>query len=90
MLGAKDFVGSENSLTFRIGRNAKSVSHLVITLMPSDTYEVKALRVRRQQGVPTVKTLGVVDDVYVDSLHQVIESLTGMATSIPRIVQVVR
>lgn len=84
MLGAKDFVGSENSLTFKIGRNSKSVSHIRVTLMPSDTYQVEALRVRRPKGesVPQCTILEWEYDVYVDSLRQVIESFTGMRTSL--------
>jgi len=80
MLGAKNLVGSENSLTFKIGRNAKSVSHIKVTLEPSDTYKVEAIRVRKSQGVLTSKVVESRDDVYVDSLHTVIETLTGMYT----------
>jgi len=76
MLGARDLMGTEKSLTLKVGRNAKSVSHLRITLEPSDTYKVEAIRVRKL----TVKVLETREDVYCDSLHQVIETLTGMYT----------
>lgn len=82
MLGASNLVGTENSLTFHIGRNSKSVSHIRITLMPSDTYKVEFLRVRRQKGVPVTKTVSESEDVYDISLRQVIESGTGMRTSL--------
>lgn len=78
MIGAKNLVGNHNSLSFKIGRNAKSVTHLRITLMPSDTYKVEALRIR----TTNVSIVETTDDVYVDSLHTVIESLTGMYTSL--------
>jgi hypothetical protein len=84
MLGAKDLMGSakERFLQFKIGRNAKSVSHIRITLTPADTYTVTSYRARRSKGVMQCKTLETYEDVYVDSLHQVIESLTGMYTSL--------
>lgn len=83
MLGAKDLVGDATSLTFKIGRNAKSVSHVrVIYHSGLDTYEVQSIRARRSKGVLQSKTLESLTDVYVDSLHTVIESLTGMHTSL--------
>jgi hypothetical protein len=85
MLGAKELLGDETSLRFKIGRNAKSVSHIkVIYHAGLDTYEVQALRMRRPKGspIPETKVLESTSDVYVDSLHTVIESLTGMHTSI--------
>jgi len=82
MLGAKDLMGSEAEkfLQFKIGRNAKSVTHVRVTLTPADTYTVTSYRVRRSKGVLESKTLETCEDVYVDSLHSVIESLTGMYT----------
>ena len=80
MIGGRDFMSTETSLTFKIGRNAKSVSHLRVTLEPSDTYKVEAIRVRKIQGTPTSKVVEMRDDVYVDALHATIESLTGMYT----------
>jgi hypothetical protein len=82
MLGARDLVAGKTSLTFKIGRNSKSVSHISIWLQPSDTYDVEAIRVRKQGGVPVRHIVGSVEDVYAEGLHQVIESLTGMATSL--------
>jgi len=82
MLGAKDLMGSssEQFLQFKIGRNAKSVTHIRVTLTPADTYTVTAYRVRRSKGVLESKELDSREDVYVDSLHSVIEALTGMYT----------
>lgn len=82
MLGARDLIASEGALTFKIGRNAKSVSHLRIRLTPADTYCVEALRIRTKNYLPEVKVLASVDDVYVDALHRTIESLTGMYTKL--------
>lgn len=82
MIGARDLLGREDGLSFRIGRNAKSVTHLRITLEPSDTYKVEALRIRRVQGVLTPKVVESRENVYVDSLHTTIEALTGMYTNL--------
>lgn len=80
MLGARNLLGDAKSLTFKIGRNANSVSHLRITLEPSDTYKVESIRVRRVKGVLIQKVLETCNDVYVDSLHNTIETMTGMVT----------
>lgn len=84
MLGAKDFVGDTKSLTFRIGRNAKGVSHIRITLDPDDTYTVEFLAVRRSKNPPYVdkKVLSSHANTYVDALHRTIETGTGLYTSI--------
>lgn len=78
MIGAKNLLAIENGLQFKVGRNAKSVNALRITLEPSDTYKVEALRIRNSQP----KVVESCDDVYVDRLHGVIESMTGMYTSL--------
>jgi hypothetical protein len=82
MIGARDILGREDGLSFRVGRNAKSVTHLRITLDPSDTYTVEALRIRRVQGVLTPKVVETRELVYADSLHQTIEALTGLYTKL--------
>jgi hypothetical protein len=84
MLGAKELIGTENSLQFRIGRNAKGVTHIKITLDPSDTYTVEFTRFRMNHKtyVPSIVVLAKVDDVYVEDLHSVIETHTGMYTSL--------
>jgi hypothetical protein len=76
MLGARDLIASPDHLSFKVGRNAKSVNGLRVTLMPTDTYKVEALRFRNHN----VKIVETHENIYVDSLHQVIESLTGMYT----------
>jgi len=82
MLGASNLVAGENSLTFKIGRNGKSVSHIRITLQPSDTYTVESLRVRKSGGVPVCKTLETCEDVHVESLRRTIEGFTAMYMSL--------
>ena len=82
MLGAKDFVLLEKGLRFRIGRNSKGVNRLTITLDPSDTYIVEAEYVRAAKH----RVVERCENVYVDSLHSVIEAMTGMRTAMPHVV----
>ena len=78
MLGASGFVGDKNSLQFKIGRNVKKVTHIVITLVSSDTYTVEFLKVGRLDW----KVLSRAEGVDVSSLHRVIEAHTEMRTSL--------
>ncbi len=86
MLGAKKLIGSENSLTFKIGRNPKSINYIKITLDPSDTYNVEFLRIRKPKNADVKRTtVAEFECVYVDTLHAVIERTTGMRLSLTRV-----
>jgi hypothetical protein len=74
MTSAKDFLGDDKSLSFRIGKNARGVNKVKVTLNPSDTYTVEVFRVR----AGTVKALGSASDVYAESLVRNVEALTGL------------
>jgi biotin operon repressor len=78
MTGSKNFVGGENSLAFRVGRNDKGVNYVRITLDPLDTYTVEFLSLRGTKS--TVKSK--VENVYVDSLRDVFTEGTGLYTSL--------
>jgi len=81
MLGAKDFVGDDDSLTFRIGRNAQGVTHIRIQLDPSDTYTVQFLKVGRAPYFHRT-VVSEASDIYVDQLRGLIERKTGLYTSL--------
>ena len=81
MLGAKDLLGDENSLTFRIGHNAQGVTHIRVQLDPSDTYTMQFLKVGRAPRFER-KVLSETDNVYVEDLRRIIEQKTGMYTSL--------
>lgn len=81
MLGAKNLVGDEKSLTFKIGRNAKRVTHIKVTLTPADLYDVEFIKVGRAPGYK-VETLAKTEGAFFDMLHELIETHTGMATSL--------
>ena len=81
MMGAKNLLGSEDALQFKIGRNAKRVTHIRVTLDATDTYTVEFIRVGR---APMFKTTPVADfsGVYADQLHAIIEANTGLYLSL--------
>ena len=78
MIGAKNFVGGKYELSFKIGRNPKRVSHIRVRLSPDDLYEVEFIRVR---GIK-VETVKEWFGVHAESLLTVIESSTGLRTSL--------
>lgn len=78
MTGAQHFGYTDNALSFKIGRNAGKVTHVRVTLDPSDTYTVDFLAVRGAK----VKTLQEYSVVYADNLRDVFARVTGMAVSL--------
>ncbi len=78
MIGAKNFIGSDNGLSFKIERNCKSISHIQIKLNGLDLYDMTFLRVRMCEA----KTLSVVENVYFEQLNQIIKSETGLNTNL--------
>lgn len=83
MTGARDFVGSERNLTFGLPRYpGLKINKVRVTLDESDTYTVEFMRLARRGGVPTITTLEAVSGVYADSLREVFERQTGLATSL--------
>lgn len=78
MTGAKNLLDLGNGVQFRVGRNAKRVTHVRITLDPSDTYSVQFHNVRGHN----VKLLGQFSDIYADMLVELFETETGLYTSL--------
>jgi hypothetical protein len=74
MTGAKNFGSSKNSLQFKIGRNSKSISHVIITLKSSDLYDVEFIRMRGVNRKVVKKLKGV----YADQLGTMFKKYTGM------------
>lgn len=82
MMGAKNLVGDEKSLSWKVGRNAKSVTHVTITLdVASDTYQIEFIRCNMRAKVIR-KVLASFEGVYADQLHQLIEAETGLYLSL--------
>lgn len=78
MIGAKNLVGGNNCLSFKIMRNANGISGIRVTLDASDTYTVEFLKIRKYE----VKVASQFEGVYFDQLRDLIESETGLFTSL--------
>lgn len=70
MMGARSLVTLEDGLQFKIGRNPKKITTIVVRLDPNDTYTVEFWR-----GMRLAKDI---DFVYADDLEHVIEDNTGL------------
>ena len=77
MMGASGLVSDVNSLSFSI-RGCKTINKVRVRLDPCDTYSVIFYKVR---GLDS-KTVAIVEGIYADGLHQVIESKTGLRLSL--------
>lgn len=89
MMGAKNLLGGENHLQFKVGANGKKVTHVTVTLTSEDLYTVRFDRVTKigfnpKTGALTggVKTLAEVERVDVAHLRSVISEHTGMYLSL--------
>ena len=78
MVGAKNFLALESGLTFKLGKGAQDgITHVTVTLDPSDTYTVRFQRVWGSK----VTEKGSSSDVYCDQLVSLFESTTGFYLS---------
>lgn len=80
MTGSKDFVGSENNLTFKLARVINGVSHVSITLDVNDLYRVEFRKWNARRLDMTI--VAVHSDVYADMLRPLFENETGLITSL--------
>jgi hypothetical protein len=80
MTGAKDFVGAERSLVFRLpgtpGFVKDGINRVCITLDPADTYTVDCFRYRSRYLVPKATA----SDIYAENLQETFTRLTGLDT----------
>lgn len=79
MTGARNLVGGGESLSFRVGRNDRGVTHVRITLEPCDLYRCEFLKIR---GTRPPQTLADVPNVFADQLRDVFTAQTGLETSL--------
>ncbi len=78
MTGAKNLLGRTDGLSFKIGQNAKRVTHVRVTLTPADDYTVEFISVRGTN----VRPLATREGVYAEDLRGVFTSETGLYTSL--------
>ncbi len=77
MLGAKNLAGDEKSLQFDI-RGSQRFNRIKIQLNGKDLYDVTFYKIVKYD----VKDKKVVEDIYFDQLHEVIERETGLYTKL--------
>ena len=77
MMGTRSKVGGPNYLSFDV-RGSKAVSHVRVTLNAMDTYDVEFLKIRGTN----IKTVSKSEDIYAESLHEIISVHTGLALSL--------
>lgn len=76
MIGAKDFVGDEVSVTFKWKAKAKNKANcLQVILDPDDTYTLRFYKIGRGFDVSVIKEQS---GVYADGLIRSFESATGL------------
>ena len=78
MTGAKNFITTDRTLSMKVGKNSKGVSHITITLV-NDLYTIEALSIR---GFNEPKSKGKFEGVHAENLRSSFTSLTGMETSL--------
>ena len=81
MTGAINFSEIENGLTFCLPKKLikNKSNHVIITLMPDDTYTVKFVHLNEQYVLCCSASY---TDVYFDQLTEIISHETGLATSL--------
>lgn len=79
MTGAKDFVGGENKLQFKIPRT-RQITHVLITLDANDTYtmEFKRWMPKTMDFYP----MATHKHVYCDKLQEIFTMETGLFTKL--------
>jgi len=78
MIGAKNLLAHDNALSFKIGRNSKSVNYVKVTLNSADLYDVEFGWVNKNG----YKVRSTEEGIYFDMLRGAIERNTGMYTSL--------
>jgi len=79
MTGAKNFAGTENSLSFRFP-NRRGPNFCRVTLTAMDDYTVEFIRIRKRKGIPEMKTTAKYEGIYADQLQDIFTEATGLAT----------
>ena len=78
MFGASNLLAGERDLSFKLGRNPKGATHVVITLATDDTYTVEVSKVRGYK----ITMMATLDGVQVSELASTIERHTGLYASL--------
>lgn len=86
MTGAKNLVGSDNSLAFDLPRTRDfvkgGINKVRIVLTDRDDYTVEFYKVRPRNIDSMMEPVRKVEGVYVDNLREVFTAETGLETSL--------
>ena len=74
MTGAKNLGHTNKGLQMKIGRNSKGITHVIINLKASDTYEIEFIKLRGAKRTVVKKVSGV----YNDMLGKIFTKYTGL------------
>jgi hypothetical protein len=74
MSGATGFIGSADSLTFKLGSNPKRVTHVRITLTPDGLYDMTFFRIGKGPQSH--------DGIHREMLQEVFAANTGLCTAL--------
>jgi hypothetical protein len=80
MTGARNLSGSANSLSFKLPRAQRKITHVIITLTPADTYMMEFLNCRTTPKRLIRETVASHTDVYAEDLDGIFTSETGLYT----------
>lgn len=80
MTGARDFVGGDRMLQFRLPRGMArhSINSVRVTLEQNDTYTVVFYAIRGTK----FRTVDTFETVYADNLRSIFENRTGLKVSL--------
>lgn len=78
MTGASGFIGSANSLSFKIGRNREGINSVTVKLEDSDTYTVEFCKLRKYER----RIMATFTSVYAEDLRKLFTNETGLETSL--------
>ena len=76
MTGAKNLGFTNNGLQMKIGRNSKGITHVIISLKSTDTYDVEFIKMRGVNRKVVKKLKGV----YADMLRKIFTKYTRLRT----------
>lgn len=79
MTGARNFVGSQNNLSFTFPRT-NTINACSITLNSLDLYDVEFYHIRKIQGIPQKTTIKSITNIYADQLQSTFTQATGLYT----------
>ena len=79
MTWAKNFMGFENGLVMKLGRNSSNSNYLKITLNSMDTYDMEFAKLTR---MGEKKSVSEYNNIYCDMLTDQFTAHTGMYTSL--------